>query len=360
MRGKMIIYKNWLIKLFCLTLFLLILTSIFNYAIDSANLWHTSEIEMVAKNISNGKKVAGLENYDERLLQKAIIENFKAKIDIAVIGSSRTMQLRKSYFKTDNHIFFNNSVSGTSIQDLFAIVGLYEHKGYLPKQIILCVDPWLFNINNNQNRWKSISDYYDIALSKITNKKYTPPNLFLDKFLQLINLDYTINNINFLFKKEKERFYVTNNTNIDSSIIDTDGSRYFPYKERFAVDSDIISAAKTYISGKVFAVEDFNKLSNIEIFEMYIKYLEKRNVKITIFLAPYNPIVYDFFINNPKYSNVFKAENYIREYSKKNNILVIGSYNPYKFNLKNYDFIDGMHCKDSAFKKIFSVNKKVK
>ena len=40
-------------------------------------------------------------------------------------------------------------------------------------------------------------------------------------------------------------------------------------------------------------------------------------------------------------------------FSDNHSIKLIGSYNPHKYNLKNEDFIDGMHPNENVIKKIF-------
>jgi len=58
-------------------------------------------------------------------------------------------------------------------------------------------------------------------------------------------------------------------------------------------------------------------------------------------------------LSNEKYKIIDKAEIYLKEFAKQNNIKVVGSYNPHMLNLKNQHFFDGMHSLDTAYEIIF-------
>jgi len=70
-------------------------------------------------------------------------------------------------------------------------------------------------------------------------------------------------------------------------------------------------------------------------------------------LPPYHPIVYNHIKNNKEYKMVDKVEMYLNDYASENNIQLVGSYNPNRFNLNSIDFYDGMHPKDKIMKKNF-------
>ena len=109
--------------------------------------------------ISSGKNVANVENYNERIFEKYLISQYPEKVDTAVIGSSRIMQIGDSILNK-NATILNNGVSGATVEDEIAIIWMYYNRGYLPNQIIIGIDPWIFNKNNEQTRWESIKDEY--------------------------------------------------------------------------------------------------------------------------------------------------------------------------------------------------------
>ena len=355
---------RWLKYSISLMLIIILIISIFNFKIDSLGLFGNSNyLSKAAKSLTNGNMIAGLKDYDERLFQELIIKNLKVKNDVIAIGSSRTMQLRKRYFLEDGKNFFNHSVSGATLEDYIAIIGAYEllHQ-YIPSVVIFGIDPWVFNKNNSQNRWKSLNKYYKYEIAKIYNKKkYSDRSININKWQQLINYDYTISNIKFykaLLKKKGQIFYITDTINVDDSIKETDGSIHYPFKKRYIKENKVKINAIAYTNKPVYSLEKFIELNNddIKLFENFIKYLHSKNTKIIFFLPPYNPITYDLLIKKPEYQIINKVEKYLVKFANKSNITLKGSYNPHKYNLVNKDFYDGMHGRDIAIEKIFNLN----
>ena len=348
------------IKYTSITTDLIILAiTIFNYRVDSLGIFGNSNYLLDGvKAITDGKIIAGLKNYDERKFQKLIIQNLNDKNDIIAIGSSRSLQIRKKFI-TSNKNFFNHSVTGAILDDYIAIIGAYEKIAkYLPKTIILGIDPWIFNKNSKHNKWKSIENCYNFELAQIYHQK---PKKSIDinmaKWKQLINYDYTITNIKFfktLLANNGKAFYIANSTDIDDTIKDIDGSRYYEYKRRYIKPNLVLKKAKKYTQGKVYLLSNYNKLSNTKLFEDFIKYLKSKDINIIFYLPPYHPLTYDILSKNPKYKYIDIVEKYLKDFAKDMDIEVKGLYNPHIYNFKNRDFSDGMHSHDLVAKRILS------
>jgi hypothetical protein len=349
---------KWLQHSISLIIVIILAVSFFNYKIDSLGLFGNSNyLVKAAKTLTNGKMIAGLKNNNERLFQELIIKNLQVKNDVIAIGSSRSMQLRKRFFLENKVNFFNHSVSGASLEDYISIVGAYEliHR-YLPPTIVLGVDPWIFNKYSGQNRWKSLSKYYNYGIEKIYNKKQNFTIVNTTKWKQLINYDYTVTNIEFLkniLKNNGKTFYITDTVDIDDSIKEIDGSIHYPYKVRNPDYDEVKKTAISYTKGRVYSLMKYNTLSNTKLFENFIKYLKSKKVNVVLFLPPYNPITYDILTKNKKYKYIKISEQYINNFAIKYGIDIKGSFNPYKYEFTNKDFFDGMHGHDSVAKKVF-------
>lgn len=340
----------------------LIIVGVINYKIDSLGLV-TAEgyLDNAAKELANGKIVAGLKNFDERIFRKKIIQNINYKIDWVVIGSSRTMQLRQRMFLDSDIGFQNYSVSGASMEDYMALIQThYNTFNEYPKNIILGIDPWIFNKNSGQNRYQSLEDEYNQFLSEIeikkVNNQYTST-----KLLKLLSVEYFIENIKFIknnFNNGLKGYYIVDSINIDSQLREPDGSIQYPYKNRFPNFDEVKKTAIAYTRGNVYSLEKFDKIYNEVLFEKIIKYLKNKNINIYFYLPPYNPYAYDILINNKKYQIVNSIESYLIDVSKKFDIMLLGSYNPHKYGFSNNDFFDGMHSLDTVYIEIFKKFKK--
>jgi hypothetical protein len=83
--------KSFSITVFFTTTLLISLLAGFNYFFDSYGFFKNNKgFSSAAKAIAQGKIVAELGNYDERLFQKQIYQNFKQIPDCIAIGSSRS------------------------------------------------------------------------------------------------------------------------------------------------------------------------------------------------------------------------------------------------------------------------------
>jgi hypothetical protein len=329
------------------------MVALFNYLTDSMGLFHEDGILNAAIDLNSGKMIAGLVNSDDRMLQKMIIETGKDKLDIIAIGSSRTLLLRKSFLNEDkDKKFFNHSMGTCLLGDYMAIVGMYDVKGYLPQKIILGIDPWIFNKNAGALEPRSVGYYYKIIRRKIEGKK-EDENITNGKpdakYFQLVNMEYTTENIKYLLKNDKRHYYIVKSADVDDYIMDTDGSLYYPFSIR---NTKGVSGNATAESG-AHSLEEFQSISNQDLFEKFIKYLVLNHVEVIIFLPPYHPDAYKALITHRQYKIIADVEAYLVAYAARNNIKLIGSYNPEKYQFQASDFFDWIHGQEIVTKSIF-------
>lgn len=347
-------YKKF-IKNFTITFFILIVsTVIFNYNVDSLSIFKIKkELLDIAKGINQNKIIVGLSNSNDRLLQKLIIGNQKKKIDYITLGSSRIMYWQKEYFLKNNESFFNHWVSGASIEDYLSIIGLYlKRHNYLPKNILIGIDPWIFNKNREKNNSSVLLKYSNFVMKEIGLNSLKKNNLNIYK--QLINWEYTKENLKYLKKsyKNKNRIKIVENSKLYKNYKNSDGSIYIQDHNVNSnlVTRNIIKLQNTYIP----YIDRFNEIDNKQTFEKFILYLKKQNVNVTFVLLPYHPTFYDFLKEDSRYNIVINVEKYLKNFAKQNHIELYGSYNPQKFNFKKQYFIDEMHGIDLVIKKIIS------
>jgi len=345
---------------------LILCISLFNYKVDNSGLFgNANYLLQAAKALTNGKIISGLHNADQRSLQELIIKNLHVKNDVIVIGSSKSMMLRKRFFLTDEINYFNHSAYGGSLEDYLSIIGAYEsiHQ-YIPKTVIIGLDTWTFNKYNGQLRWKTLEKYYDFEIGKIYNKKVENKNhINTMKWKQLINYDYTLLNIESfmnLLKSDGQAFQVIENVDVDESLREPDGSIHYPFDRRYREESDTQIKAKAYTQGSVYGLGNYKELHNIQLFEDFIAYLQAKGTKVIFFLTPYHPTSYDILIKDEKYKHINIVEEYLIKFSKTKNIELKGSYNPHKYNFTNKDFFDGMHGHDVVAKKIAKTFKEIR
>ena len=279
---------------------------------------------------------------DERQFIKSRImyENLNPKI--LVIGSSRIMQISNENFDQQT---INFGVSGASIEDQIAITEMALEK-FNPDKVLLGADPWLFNRFNNQLRWRSISDEYQLSLKNIQlmskkNIVLKSSNLnenynFYEKILENIYNFINIRKLGIELKKNDIN-------NLTKDIILRDGKRV---SGKGKVQKELKANVIEYSMHKFEFSDEYYK-----IYQNFIEYLlNVHNKEVVLVLSPYYLPSYELTIKSkPFYLDLEKK---FKELSKEKNIQIIGSYDVSKIPCEEDQFYDDMHPKESCIKKV--------
>ena len=340
--------KKFIYKVIIISSIIFSFLLIINYYADPGNLFSKSyENEIV--DMLKFNNVTNISNYDERAFQREFINSLDVKPEIIAIGSSRVAYIDSDFFS--DQIFINSGVSGATIEDLVAIYQMYKSKDILPKEIILGVDPWLFNINNGQNRWLSIEKEY----KKYYNKEESKINLGFTilKYTQLFSPSYFQASLNLL--QTEKKLTLTSKKNNHGRTKLKDGSLVETQAVREITINQLDDIVQDYIQKKQYSIEGYHRISTekfIEFQNLCLDILEK-DIKLSFFLAPYHPLVYQKIIKD--YVIVLDVEKEITEFAINKKIKLIGSFSPLKAGVNNKDFFDGMHLQKSSVK-LFNFN----
>jgi hypothetical protein len=293
------------------------------------------------------------QSLDERIFTKnrIIYENYNPQI--LVIGSSRIMQLAENELKQKT---LNLSVSGATIEDQIAITGMALEK-FNPRTIYLAADPWLFNEVNGQKRWKSIKSEYFTTLLNINS--WNKEKKFNFKQQKLIKEDDKITYLTFS-ESILERMYssININSNFDlpaniqntqyKGLILRDGKRVYDLKYQNQKKQEEIIRYSS-MDNYEFSTAQFKSYDN---FLDYLKNYHKKEVILV--LSPYYGPSFELTVKKiPVYLEIEKK---FINLAAKNQIKIVGSYNPKLVNCNDNDFYDSMHPKDVCMKKLRKIN----
>jgi hypothetical protein len=347
-----------MVKLFCCRIALVslpigLLLFFVNYFGDCANLFNKGYEDKIIELRTSGNFVTNVLNYDERLVQKVVIEKMQKCPNFAVLGSSRSMLVNSDYL---GNSMINLSVSAASIQDYIGIFWLLKKKGSIPPQIIINVDPWLLTENLAIVRWKSLEKEYNEFNGIVENnffEKYT-------KYQQLFSISYFQCSLKEFAQKKSDPISTKQPFN-EKNTIAPDGSLIYGDKYRNQTSQQVDEAVSKLISedatNLLYKGEISNKL--FVDFSKVLKEINKSGSKIYFFFAPYHPLYYDFQKKNG--NNLKKFESRIRQLANAEKIEIIGSYDPQSIPKENLGFYDGIHCKPETIswilKSFFKVDK---
>jgi hypothetical protein len=389
------IYKKTFILFFFLLGFFLLGIIAFNYYVDPANQFYRAHqfTEKLASLLLDKKEVLIGTNYNERLLQKKMLEKIPVQPEILVLGSSHSIAITQDFFNHSS--FYNASVSGADLEDDMALYYIFLKRGWQPKTVILCVDPWildkdfalLFMEQQAAQQWRTTlafqyTDAKKLFLGTASTSIYEEKlSGFLDKYSQLLSVDFLKSSIKklvfFTYKDYMKRrgvlkgpllyelpfdeFIQSSNKDVCPSCYTLlpDGSRLPSRKEETATPERV----ELDVAGLLQHIEQFPlrfqeapaiDATYANIFEHFIQYLQKNNVTIIFYFSPLAPKAYtEFVVKNPKYRKVNSVEQYFLAMAAKYNIKVVGGYEPTKLGLQTNDFFDASHLKREGIKKIF-------
>lgn len=353
--------KRFIVKLILVITPILLFVISVNYFGDAANLFSSDYENRIASGILKGHNVTNVDNYNERLLQRLLITNTDLCPKVLILGSSRVMLLNSSLLKEAS--VFNNGVSGASVEDLIAIIQMYDQKKCIPKKIIIGLDPWTLNPNNTQSRWKSLDTEYYSFLQKIGI--YEPENSTLKKlkyaiskkiyYYQLFSPSYFKGSLTSLLNFETNKPRVTDKTLNEGFTKVSDGSIVYDLKFRTASTEEKGKIISAFTSNGIYSIENFHDLSiNIEQkLDSLVHFIKSKNSTIEFLLIPYHPKVYEIIDNKEKYKQVKASEVFFNSLAVKYGAKVIGSFNPTTLKMTDLDFYDGMHLNEVGLKKLF-------
>lgn len=338
--------KQFLIKSVIFLFIILGVVGGVNYFGDAANLFDQDYERSIVEILLSDKNVTNISNYDERLLQKILIPQLDSAPEIVVLGSSRNMQIGQEIF--DNKKIINSSVSGASLEDLIGIYFLYKSSNILPEKFLIGIDPWIFNINNGQNRWQTLSEEYCTFLKVNCNSKEG-----VSQIKQIISPSYFQSSLKNIWKRNTQP-QATNEIYNESNTKLKDGSLVYSEEMRSKNNDQILNSINSYLDGYIYSLKNFNNLSpkTIEEFKLLIIDILNAGVEVEFILIPYPPKVYN--VIKKDYFSVIEVETFLIKYADDLQIEINGSYNPIQYEFKNIDFYDGMHLKPEGIKNIIN------
>lgn len=329
-----------------------------NYYFDPANLFNDRTYEAgIAQMLLDGRNVANITDYDERLLQKFYVSGLPQAKEVLVLGSSRAMNIGENLFPGKS--FFNASVSSASLEDDEAILQMYRERGLLPKKLVLGVDPWIFNRKSGQTRWKSLSEEYKRSQCLSTDcavSNWDPEYLRWSKFQQLISFSYLRASLK--AAREKRRgYYATDALELDVNIRGADGT--IRYRTAFVnqTSDEVAAVVQRHVAGKsIYSLDDFRQLDPeySAQFDALLTRLKQEHIEVLLVLSPYQYDMFKFLTAaNSGFEMVVSAERMVRKLASKHGMTVLGSYDPQNVDCGRNDFYDEMHPRPSCIEKMF-------
>jgi hypothetical protein len=337
--------KALILKLSLIVIPLGLMIVLVNYKVDPANLFTGPDFTKgIALILNAGNNVENTKNYNERILQSERIKLLGESPTLAVLGSSRIMEIGSDFFPGKRVL--NLGVSHASIYDVVAIIGLLDSCNKLPAEMIINVDPGLIG-QNGTPEWKDIGEYINYLVKKF-KKPYqqNQPDYSLGNFYKLkalLSIDYFRSSVDFLLERGNKHYYSVGHE-IPSFGRFFDGTIKYPYTY---THPDTFRVAK---DAKITAMKEgipMPETDKILMFKGLLEYLKGKGVKVRLIMLPFHMEYYKTVNEYFDYAFV-KMERVLNEIAVQEQISISGSFDPAVFKLQESDFYDMYHCSKQA------------
>lgn len=345
--------KKFILKITIFLFFAFTPIVILNYIVDPANIFHDEIADAVTDYLSQGKIVEFAGNMDEGYFQEKMVEKMKHKPDVVIIGSSHVM-----YIPLGGENTYCAGMSGSYMGDYYSIVGLLEENEKLPEKVVIGVDSWAFIESCVSGRHEYLVPYAENLKRKIQDSKRIKHSngiwgrrvqeLFSPSYFQATEQEIKSKGICYFVNRNED----TKSVVISDTAEETENSKILPNGRRvFANDNvdfmkvdshaeDVIKSGKIYQLGTEYNAVDNE---NFAEFEDLIRYLQRDGIDVELYLPSWYPAVYNYFESSNKFEGVKELEERIRQLGNDLGVVVHGSYDPYKCNIKETDFHDWLH-----------------
>ena len=261
------------------------------------------------------------------------------------MGSSRVMQIGS---ETVGEPVLNMGVSGASVEDYVAFVPEAVRK-VGARKVFLGADPWLFNENSYQGRWRSVEELY-----RYWSRNLSDCSIFKDALTDSIPEQLSWSGPNWA-----ARLYYSVNRGRYTT---TKGERESIAKKRFdgfhVYDEQYANRPGRLMERSFPGILDYsmtNYTMDIDSQHEYIRLiqcLEYSGVDVVLVLSPYHPKLFE--IMQRERPEFVQIEGEFRRIAEMMEVPIIGSYDGAEAGCNSVDFYDGMHPRERCMRKIVS------
>lgn len=338
-----------------------------NYLIDPANVFHDDAVgpELYAeKLVASAFGLWWPENsFEDRRIKKALTK-FAPRFDCVVVGSSHVMQIsanaetRLQGLGDACHAILNLGVSGATLEDHITLTYLALHEAR-PRYVILGVDPWLLSWGKSQ-AWSYYANEFGEAkttiLSQHSTSQESSTSTTLNRVASLFSLAYTLQSLRKVSEwvaDPSERRAINLAPSLNASVggehpaFRPDGSLI--YSARYLADA---AHAKIPLGGQTYMTSgNLNQSKAIDDYLALLRWIRAKGSEPILLLTPYHENVLKVAESNNSVA-IRATEPIVRQVAKRENVRIIGSYDPVRAGCEPTEFLDFMHPSPSCLARL--------
>jgi hypothetical protein len=309
-----------------------------------------------------GKNVLLPAQVDEATLRWCIAEQLTTPPEIAVLGSSHTLQL-SSEAARPFHVS-NFSMSGGFLQDHMVTSGILDTRKKRPRVWAVLVDSWFFDLDIDFQQWRSRPHELASIETKLSDMALPPlPPLFRDRVAELLapkfgaklSLSPVTATLDSFVRQHTHVIVEASVQDALGTVLTDDGAIKAAGNHK---DVDVNEARQ--IALRQFATNRdrhrYGTYSGINpqlwsLYQRWLQFLREDGAQVVIILTPYHPAIYGKIVADPK-NQLLVVEDRVRTHAVAVGLPVVGSYDPAKVGMTEEDFFDGDHLREGSLFKL--------
>lgn len=346
----------------------LLLVAGFNYSIDPARQWRPLSYAAMPSDWPPGRIWTMPGDFDDREFKLARLRHVAAP-DVVIFGSSRGMLTDSKAFAPDVSVY-NASMTGASVEDHAAVWQALKDLKKTPPLLLLYADPWLFNENSGQIRWRRNIALYEKFLWTASGNDPLPLwkealrqrwRIFYDGLCELLSWKVLsastreITRPKAVFSRSTPPEFVLEDSGLGGWR--ADGSRVGPAEEiRVKSLAAIRAVAIEYAGMKdVYSLDRYQiDWKALKVLDVLADDMKAHGTKLLIVTPPYHQQVIERLARRPEYSEVLgRFSSLLNEASRQGTKFpVCSAIDPGSSGCGEQEFVDGMHMHPSCNLKV--------
>lgn len=325
-----------------------------NYYGDAANVFTAGYEKALASVLLTDHHATELSEFNDRLLQVEVVKQRKARPQIAIIGSSRTLLLNELHFHPSST--FNHSMYAAAWFDLESMFKFLRIHGQLPDTLVIGIDPWTFNpghVHAYTHTWLSHLEPSDMVSTDALWRER------MDRWSNLLSPSYFQASLKEIPRrlKGKNLPIAVDKRNNEGRTRCSDGS--MTYDPVFAsTDSmQVAERIQLFLRGPLYGMNGYDTTDKAGFDAVQKIVLEARTLGVyaIVFFPPVAPEVFNRLTIDYPLSLLNEAR--FREWCLHEGLEVRGSFDPNQHGLDFHHFYDGIHMNEEGVSAFFEVRK---
>ena len=336
-------------------------------AVNALGTWAAARdearLQAVPTALRPGEVALGYRNVDERRFQRGRLATIP-RPRVVTFGSSRVMQMTGALVGVGPAAFYNLGMSGATVEDYVGLWEILRRQDKIPERAIFSLDPWIFNAEVDQVRWRTLTREIDTFLARRGWRTVDAALGGWSRAKELVSYEVlrdSVRRLRRLFRSRPaartgspETLIVPESAVGDRQALRADGSLIydgaFQRRSPREVQEDAVHWAAT--DGPGLARFRWNP-ERLRLLETLWKDMRARGVRITAFLPPYHPATWRVIDGDARQREALdQVRRALAELASRLDVSFADFADPASVPCAADEFFDGQHARPSCLRKL--------